>query len=255
MHAVDIKGFSSLPRIYGENAPTPDPTEGKVNWSLFRSEQTEKFRQRKLDRRACLGKVNSQEYDEKYGRKWFEKKKETFAPKIYSSIGKHARNPKLWRTIRRNLQGPNFRKLLRDPYRKRWPEADKITVAHFAEFCIKDFKRRTLLETAATLPLDGVGCKFWRANKPDAPEDRGDYFVASSAEIRQRPIRGILRGMQYYGGRPARDNIAPVAKSLGSWRYALPDNAHPTVYRPLFPSMLAEKRTQMSTDGADDTTE
>ncbi|CAK0831342.1 unnamed protein product, partial [Prorocentrum cordatum] len=77
---------------------------------------------------------------------------------------------------------------------------------------------RTLVETAHTLPLYGVGCKFWRAKTEDCAETKGQYFVADSAEYRLRPIRGMLRGTQYYFGRRVLTGVAPVAKSLGSWR-------------------------------------
>mmetsp|Transcript_106580 Transcript_106580/g.339984 ORF Transcript_106580/g.339984 Transcript_106580/m.339984 type:complete len:206 (-) Transcript_106580:74-691(-) len=71
---------------------------------------------------------------------------------------------------------------------------------------------------------------------------RGQFFVASSSEYRVRPIRGQLRGTQYHNGRPMRDGIAAVAKSLGSWRYEFPAGGHPSVYRPAFPRMLSAEQ-------------
>ncbi|CAK0831344.1 unnamed protein product, partial [Prorocentrum cordatum] len=57
-----------------------------------------------------------------------------------------------------------------------------------------------------------------RQRKTDCAETKGQYFVADSAEYRLRPIRGMLRGTQYYFGRRVLTGVAPVAKSLGSWR-------------------------------------
>lgn len=184
-----------------------------------------------------LGALNTKEYDEKHGRWWHNWKDREERPKLYTTIGRHARSQKLSRTIVRWVKSGNFVALRRDPYRKRWPKKSGHTMRLFAEFCLKGFERRTLLETAHTLPLYGVGCKFWRG-KENTPESKGQYFVAKSAQWKVRPIKGTLRGTQYLFGRPVREDIAPVAKSLGLWRVERPEGAHPDVYRPAFPRPL-----------------
>lgn len=214
--------------MYG--GPHVDPTHGRAKWH----QKDFTWRQKEL---PVLGALNSQEYDEKHGRWWFNRKETQMRPKLYTTIGRHARSKKLSRTIVRWVgQTPNFMKLKRDPHRKRWPKLEHLGVRFFAEFCLKDFEKRTLAETAHTLPLYGVGCKFWRSKSADCAETRGKYFVADSADYRLRPIRGLLRGTQYMLGRPVRTNVAPIAKSLGSWRYEPPEGAHPAVYRPPFPA-------------------
>eukprot|EP00439_Symbiodinium_sp_Y106_P068836 s1664_g11.t1 len=219
--------------MYGE--PGPDPTSGRRKWHAMDGDYN------KEKEYPPLGAHNTKEYDEQYGRWWFERKEE-WRPKLYTTIGSHARSPKLKRTILRKCYNtPNFRALKMDVYRKRWPKTRGLNFRFFAEFCQKEFKKRTLLETAHTLPLFGAGCKFWRAPDAEHPDTKGQYFVAESVEYRLRPIRGDIRGTQYVFGRPIRDGIAPIAKSLGSWRYEFPANAHPAVYRPPFPPMKGSK--------------
>ncbi|CAJ1423463.1 unnamed protein product [Effrenium voratum] len=218
------------PGMYSDPA-SPDPTAGRSKWHQFDT------RGDPPKERPPYGAHNSQEYDEKHGRWWWQKK-EVWRPKLYTTIGKHARSPKLSRTIVRwAYNTPNFRALKRDMYRKRWPKPLQLNYRFFAEFCLKEFKQRTLLETAHTLPLYGAGCKFWRARDETHPDTKGQYFVADQIEYRLRPIRGDIRGTQYLFGRPIRQNIAPIAKSLGSWRFEAPKGAHPLVYRPAFPEM------------------
>lgn len=219
--------------VYG--GPSVDPTHGRSRW--HRLDQSWWKQQEK----PVLGAINDKEYDEKYGRWWFARKEDE-RPKLYTTIGKHARRKGLKRTIVRWLySSPNFKKLRRDPYRKRWPKLSQIGAGFFAEFCQKDFQKRTLAETAHTLPLYGVGCKFWRAPHSSAEETRGQFFVPDSAHYSLRPIIGTLRGTQYMAGRPVRKSVAAIAKSLGSWRYELPETRHPLVYRPPFPPTLAER--------------
>ncbi|CAE7572838.1 unnamed protein product [Symbiodinium necroappetens] len=219
--------------MYGE--PGPDPTSGRRKWHAMDGDYN------KEKEYPPLGAHNTKEYDEQYGRWWFERKEE-WRPKLYTTIGSHARSPRLKRTILRKCYNtPNFRALKMDVYRKRWPKTRGLNFRFFAEFCQKEFKKRTLLETAHTLPLFGAGCKFWRAPDAEHPDTKGQYFLAESVEYRLRPIRGDIRGTQYVFGRPIRDGIAPIAKSLGSWRYEFPANAHPAVYRPPFPPMKGSK--------------
>ena len=98
---------------YGE--PGPDPTNGRAKWHrkdgpfwpldfeiqlvslLFRSSSSG-FGARKEKERPPYGAHNSQEYDEQHGRWWWSKK-EVMRPKLYTSIGQHARSPRLSRTI------------------------------------------------------------------------------------------------------------------------------------------------------------
>lgn len=184
------------------------------------------------------------EYDEKHGRWWVERK-EVWRPKLFSTIGRHARNPKLnQQMLRWVINTPAWKLLVRDPYRKRWPKMDNLNARFFAEFCLKGFEKRTLLETAHTLPLYGIGCKFWRAAKADKPDTRGNFFIADSAEYKLRPIRGKLCGTQFMFNRPVRSGVTPIAKTLGMWRYEHPKGAHPAVYRPPFPERRAASEAE-----------
>eukprot|EP00928_Gymnodinium_smaydae_P090404 TRINITY_DN74203_c0_g1_i1.p1 TRINITY_DN74203_c0_g1~~TRINITY_DN74203_c0_g1_i1.p1 ORF type:complete len:287 (-),score=38.33 TRINITY_DN74203_c0_g1_i1:257-1117(-) len=186
------------------------------------------------------GAHNTQEYDERHGRWWVERK-ETTVPKLFTTIGRHAKDPKLNNhMLRWVINTPAYKKLLRDAYRKRWPKLENLNVKFFAEFCLKDFEKRTLLETAHCLPLFGVGCKFWRGKTPDTPDTKGQYLIAESAEYKLRPIRGKIRGTQHMLGKPLRSGVAPIAKTLGSWCYSFPKGAHPAVYRPPFPRLASE---------------
>jgi len=222
--------------IYG--GPHVDPTHGRVRWHKLDGPHWKDFE------RPPEGAHNTQKYDEQYGRAWYQRKEE-WRPKLYTTIGTHARSKKLKRTIVRWLyDSPNFRRLKRDVHRKRWPSSEQIGARFFAEFCMKDFQRRTLAETAHTLPLFGVGCKFWRGKGPDSPDTTGQYFVAESAEFKIRPFRGVLRGTQHYQGKPVRKDVTPMAKSLGSWRYEFPEGAHPLVYRPPFPEMHSSQQAE-----------
>jgi len=101
-------------------------------------------------------------------------------------------------------------------------------------------EKRTLLETAAMLPLAGVGCKFFRAPDPTHSDTKGKYFLATSVDFKQLPIRGTLKATQFQSGGPIRHNIAVIGKDLGKWRYEFPEGAHPAVYRPPFPDMRAD---------------
>lgn len=215
------------------SGPDVDPTAGRAKWHKL---DTPAWKEKE---RPVLGALNNKEYDEKHGRWWHNWKEREERPKLYTTIGRHARRKELSRTIVRWVKSGNFVALRRDPYRKRWPKKSGHTVRFFAEFCLKGFQQRTLLETAHTLPLYGVGCKFWRGKNAYVPESRGQYFVADSVQWKLRPMRGTIRGTQFLSGRPIRENIAPVAKSLGSWRYEFPLGAHPDVYRPVFPPPLS----------------
>lgn len=217
--------------MYG--GPNVDPTHGRAKWHRL---DVSKW---KAQEKPVLGQLNPKEYDEKHGRWWFTRKEEE-RPKLYTTIGRHARSKKLKRTIVRfAYASKNFKRLKKDPYRKRWPKNDQVCVRFFAEFCLKDFEKRTMAETAHTLPLYGVGCKLWRGSTPETPDTKGQFFVASSADYRLRPIRGMLRGTEHLAGRPVRVGVAAVGKSLGSWCYELPQGGHPAVYRPPFPKMLS----------------
>lgn len=214
--------------------PDVDPTHGHIRPVRFKGQKEGIALEDKLP----LGYINDKEYDEKYGRWWHENNIEE-RPRLYSTIGRHARSPHLHRRIILWARStPNWKRLLRDVYRKRWPTAPLVSVAFFAEFCHKSFEKRTLLETANTLPLRGVGCKFWRGKTPDCPDTRGQFFILSDVEYKQRPIRGTLKGTQYFRGVRIKEGIAPVAKSLGSWCYSAPDGASEIVHRPSFPELV-----------------
>eukprot|EP00929_Paragymnodinium_shiwhaense_P035022 TRINITY_DN18989_c0_g2_i1.p1 TRINITY_DN18989_c0_g2~~TRINITY_DN18989_c0_g2_i1.p1 ORF type:complete len:266 (+),score=26.27 TRINITY_DN18989_c0_g2_i1:86-883(+) len=214
--------------------------KGPLSFPIERKRRSTRMRDGKRDPDLPpRGAHYPREYDEKHGR-WWSERTEVFRPKLFSSIGRHARHPDLSPLLIRWVYStPGFRKLARDKYRKRWPASENLCARFFAEFCLKNFSDRTLLETAHTLPLYGVGCKFWRGNRPEAADTQGRYFVADDVDFRLRPIRGFLRGVQHINGRPARKGITPVAKSMGSWRYEYPAGAHPAVYRAPFPTLAS----------------
>eukprot|EP00405_Crypthecodinium_cohnii_P010383 CAMPEP_0206439296 /NCGR_PEP_ID=MMETSP0324_2-20121206/12126_1 /ASSEMBLY_ACC=CAM_ASM_000836 /TAXON_ID=2866 /ORGANISM="Crypthecodinium cohnii, Strain Seligo" /LENGTH=271 /DNA_ID=CAMNT_0053906889 /DNA_START=80 /DNA_END=891 /DNA_ORIENTATION=+ len=224
--------------MYGARG-SPDPTDGRARWHRLDNRKEKETQEKKI-----LGKINSKEYDEQHGRWWFTLKEEE-RPKLYTSIGRHARSKKLKRTIVRfAYSSKNFKRLRRDPYRKRWPKMNQIGAKFFAEFCNKEYAKRTMLETAHTLPLYGVGCKLFRHQDPTGQDTRGKYFIVESSEYTTRPIRGTVKGTQYMNGKPIRSDIAAVAKSLGSWRYELPADGHPAIYRPVFPKSVAASKAE-----------
>lgn len=241
-HAMRMSSFSI------ETAPMPDPFEVlDPAWGPSQEKAKKKghgpshlpFKERFPNVTLPIGAHNVREYDEKHGRWWVERKEE-WRPKLFSPIGRHARDPKLHKNMLRwVINTPAWKKLAREMYRKRWPALENLCMRFFAEFGLKNFRKRTLLETAHTLPLYGRGCKFWRGNRPDAEETKGQFFVAESVEFKLRPIRGEIRGTQHVIGRPVISGISPIAKTLGSWRYEFPKGAHPAVYRPPFPPLKA----------------
>jgi len=208
------------------------PRRGRSHQAFFEQERGEK---------KPRGALKPREYDETHGR-WWRQHKDVWAPKLFSTIGRHARSPGLKTTMLRWVyRTPNWRRLMRDQYRKRWPPAENMTMRFFAEFALKDFKDRSFLETACSVPLDGVGSKFWRPSRKDGPDTRGRYFVPASVEYKQRPFRGSIRGTEYMFGRPIRNDVAAMNKSVGQWRCEPPAGAHPSVFRPTFPPTLEER--------------
>lgn len=221
------------PKIGKRNPETFDPFDG------YRQKAFRGLRQSWEAQGKILGAHETREYDEKHGR-WWNDYKEKERPKLHSTIGQHARDPKLYNLLCRWVMNtPGWRKKMRDTYRKRWPKYKNLSVQFFAEFGTKPFEKRTLLETASTVPLDGAGCKFFRAKTPDASDSKGQYFIADSISYKQRPIRGHVRGTQHMCGRAVRASVAPIAKSLGSWRVEPPEGAHPAVHRPPFPGLIS----------------
>lgn len=215
-----------------------DPTEGRARWHKLAPPGEKK--------KKTLGALETREYDEKYGRRWHTRKDEE-KPKLHTTIGRHARAKDLKRTILRFAYGSrNLKALKRDVYRKRWPKNAQMNIRFFSEFCKKPFAKRTMLETAHTLPLFGRGCKFFRHVSADGEDTRGQSFVVTSARYKLRPIRGLLRGTQYYNGIPALSGVAALGKSLGSWRFEYPENAHPLVFRPAFPVSVAAEKAAMA---------
>merc|ERR1712176_70543 len=90
----------------------------------------------KAREKPVLGQLNPKEYDEKHGRWWFTRKEEE-RPKLYTTIGRHARSKRLKRTIVRfAYNSKNSKRLKKDPYRERWPKNDQVCVRFFAEFCL-----------------------------------------------------------------------------------------------------------------------
>ena len=178
------------------------------------------------------GSLNSPEVDSRFGRRWL-KRGETRLPVLYSTIGDQLRNTRLHRTICRWVIGtPNWKKLLTDQYRKRWPLYRGLRASLFAEFALKPFATRSFFETCHMLPFYGRGCTFWRGNSVDSK------FRLTSIDYRIRPWKGEARGDMYMNGMLVRKDVAPLGKSAGKWNFEFPQNGHKLHYRPPFPNRL-----------------
>lgn len=181
-----------------------------------------------LQSKPPRGYINPASVDAKFGRRWM-KKGDDKKPVLYSRIGEQLRNTKLHRTICRWVIGaPNWKKLLSDQYRKRWPMYRGLRVGLFAEFALKPFSSRNFFETAHTLPFHGVGGAFWRGSP-------GDYFVLKNIDYSIRPWKGEASGDMYMNHMRIRSDVAPLGKSVGKWNFDPPKGAVPLHYRPPFP--------------------
>jgi hypothetical protein len=179
------------------------------------------------------GYIKSQSVDMKYGRRWLRRGEEKL-PALYSRIGEQLRNPKLHRTICRWVIGaPNWKKLITEQYRKRWPMYRGLRVGLFAEFALKPFASRTFFETAHTLPFFGVGGRFWRG--AEGKDHYGNFFSLKNIDFTVRPWKGEARGDMYMNGVRVRSDVAPLSKSVGKWNFEPPVGAVRLHYRPPFP--------------------
>ncbi len=178
------------------------------------------------------GYINPPSIDAKFGRRWL-KQGEDKKPVLYSQIGEQLRNRKLHRTICRWVIGaPNWKRLLSDQYRKRWPMYRGLRVGLFVEFALKSFATRNFFETAHTLPFYGVGGTFWRGASGKAPSD---YFVLKGIDYSIRPWKGEAVGDLFMNHMRIRKDVAPLGKSVGKWNFESPKNASSLYYRPPFP--------------------
>lgn len=220
------------PQMGMRNPESFDPFDG------FRLKKMRGLKKSWEEMGKILGAHETREYDELHGR-WWNEHKEKERPKLFSTIGRHARDPKLFNLLCRWVMNtPGWRNKMRDTYRKRWPKYRNLSVQFFAEFGTKPFKKRTLLETASTVPLDGAGYKFFRGKSEDSLDTKGQYFIADSITYKHRPIHGYIVGTQHLMGRPVRGGVAPMAKTLGSWCTEPPAGAHLAVHRPPFPGLI-----------------
>ncbi len=186
-----------------------------------------------IETKPPRGSINPPVVDSKYGRRWM-KRGETKFPVLYSSIGEQLRNTKLHRTICRWVIGtPNWKKLLTQGYRKRWPLYRGLKAGLFAEFALKPFSTRTIFETCQTLPFYGIGGKFWRGKEGSA--HHGNFFNLNAIEYSIRPWKGEARGDMYMSGHLVRRDVAPLGKSVGKWNFEPPKNCSKQHYRPPFP--------------------
>lgn len=177
------------------------------------------------------GFINPQSIDSKFGRRWL-KKGEDKKPVLYSRIGEQLRNPKLHRTICRWVIGaPNWRKLLSNQYRKRWPMYRGLRIGLFTEFALKSYSARNFFETAHTLPFHGVGGTFWRGSS----QPSGDHFLLDRIDYSIRPWKGEALGDLFMNHMRIRKDVAPLGKSVGKWNFSPPKDAVRLHYRPPFP--------------------
>jgi hypothetical protein len=182
-----------------------------------------------LQTKPPRGQVNPLSVDARFGRRWL-KRGDVRMPVLYSRIGEQLRNPKLHRTICRWVIGaPNWIKMITEKYRKRWPMYRGLRASLFAEFALKPFETRTFSETCHTLPSFGVGFKFWRG--PAHSEHGGNYFLLKNIDYRFRPFHAEARGDLFMNNILIRQNVAPLGKSVGKWKWEAP----PGTIRPPFP--------------------
>ena len=180
------------------------------------------------------GFVNQAEVDSKHGRRWI-KRGDSKMPVLYSRIGDQLRNTKLHRTICRWVIGtPNWKRLITEQYRKRWPLYRGLKAGLFAEYALKPFISRNFFETSHTLPFFGIGGKFWRGSQGSS--HNGSFFGLKSIDFSVRPWKGEARGNMYINGTLIRADIAPLGKSIGKWNFEPPTGAVNIHYRPPFPS-------------------
>jgi len=169
------------------------------------------------------------------------KRGEMKQPVLYSKIGEQLRNTKLHRTICRWVIGtPNWRKLLSEQYRKRWPLYRGLKASLFAEFALKPFSTRSFYETCQTLPFNGLGGKFWRGKEGSAHQ--GNFFTLRSIDYQIRPWKGEARGDMYMNNTLVRKDVAPLGKSVGKWNFEPPNGASRVFYRQPFPARSSPYR-------------
>ena len=181
-----------------------------------------------------LGAVNTEEYDKKYGRWWRPHKDDTRRPILYSTIGEPCRNPKLHRTILKWVHSANWKRILTNKYRKRWPGMEMFSVAFFAEFILKPQKEMNLFELCRTLPNYGIGARFWSGKRniqTEGPEKGKPALSFQLDRIKWHtgriPFKGRVWGTQYHRGIPIREGVAALGKSSGGWQYELPPGCRP----------------------------
>jgi hypothetical protein len=156
-------------------------------------------------------------------------------PVLYSKIGERLRNTRLHRTICRWVIGtPNWRKLITEQYRKRWPLYRGLRASLFAEFALKPFSTRSFYETCHTLPFNGVGGQFWRGTEGSV--HGGNFFRLKSIAYQIRPWKAEARGDLFMQNVPIRIDVAPLGKSVGKWNFEPPIGASKLYYRPPFPN-------------------
>jgi hypothetical protein len=182
------------------------------------------------------GAVNPPVIDSRFGRRWM-RRGEMKQPVLYSRIGEQLRNTKLHRTICRWVIGtPNWKKLITEQYRKRWPLHRGLRASLFAEFALKPFSTRSFYETCQTLPFNGVGGKFWQG-KEGRPHD-GTFFELKTIQYQIRPWKAEARGDMIMNSIPIRNDVSPLGKSVGKWNFEPPAGSSKLFYRPSFPVRL-----------------
>lgn len=184
------------------------------------------------------GKILPEAEDKKYGR-WWQEQKDKRRPILYSRIGQPCRPEHLRISLLFGWQKhtPNWKRVIGEAYRKRWPGYKELSILFFAEFALKEWSRRSLSETCARLPFFGVGSVFQQSVLENARiKETKPKMVLRDMDYRIRPFESRARA-DYFSASGAliRHNISPIGKHEKGWIYSFPANADPRIYRPPFP--------------------
>jgi len=189
--------------------------------------------------RVPRGKLLAEEEDKKYGRWWNDDRGDKRRPILYTRIGTTCRPEYMRLSLLHGWQKhtPNWKKVVGEVYRKRWPGYKELCIVFFAEFAIREWSKRTLLETCHRLPFFGVNCTVQRGLQENHTiNPKKPITILRETDYRIRPFNGKLRA-DYFSASGAliRNHITPLGKSSGKWIYEYPKNADPRIYRPSFP--------------------
>jgi len=126
--------------------------------------------------------------DEKHGRWWGADKRR---PILYTQIGKHCRHNQYISLLHRwQKHTPNWKKTVGDVYRKRWPKPKQLCMLFFAEFCLREWSKRTLFEVCHRLPFFGVHhCFHKEAHKAAVLAEKKTHLSETGMLLRSMTFR------------------------------------------------------------------